>query len=57
MAVSGSQKTRIGASLAGVGKKLTVTPKAAGTGGGLNILDYERGIARGMKRGIARGMN
>ena len=29
MAVSGSEKTRIGASLAGVGKKLTITAKAA----------------------------
>lgn len=28
MAVSGSQKTRIGASLHGVGKKLTITAKA-----------------------------
>lgn len=57
MATSGSQKTRIGASLSGVGKKLSITPKDAGTGGGLNQLDFERGIARGMKRGIARGMN
>lgn len=57
MATSGTQKTRIGASIAGVGKKLTITPKAAGAGGGLNQLDFERGIARGMKRGIARGMN
>ena len=30
MAVSGSQKTRIGASLSGVGKKLTITVKAEG---------------------------
>ena len=57
MATSGTEKTRIGASLSGVGKKLTITPKAAGTGGGLTVLDYERGIACGMKRGIARGMN
>lgn len=57
MATSGTQKTRIGASLSGVGKKLSITPKDAGTGGGLNQLDFERGIARGMKRGIARGMN
>lgn len=57
MAVSGSQKTRIGASLAGVGKKLSILPKDPATGGGLNILDYERGMARGMKRGVARGMN
>jgi hypothetical protein len=57
MATSGTQKTRIGASLAGVGKKLSITPKDAGVGGGLNILDYERGTARGMKRGVARGMN
>lgn len=57
MATSGSQKTRIGASLAGVGKKLSILPKDPATGGGLNILDYERGMARGMKRGVARGMN
>lgn len=29
MAVSGSQKTRIGASISGVGKKLTIAPKDA----------------------------
>lgn len=57
MAVSGSQKTRIGASLAGVGKKLSISPKSPSVGGGLTILDYERGTARGMKRGVARGMN
>jgi hypothetical protein len=57
MAVSGSQKTRIGASLAGVGKKLTILPKDPSAGGGLNILDYERGMKRGMVRGMARGMN
>jgi len=32
MAVSGNQKTRIGASMAGVGIKLTITPKDPTTG-------------------------
>ncbi len=32
MAVSGSQKTRIGASAACVGIKLTITPKSPSTG-------------------------
>ncbi len=57
MAVSGSEKTRIGASLAGVGKKLSILPKSPSTGGGVSILDYERGLKRGMFRGVARGMN
>ena len=56
MAVSGSQKTRIGASLSGVGKKLSITPKTPAASGGANILDYERGFARGIVRGAARGM-
>ena len=30
MAVSGSQKTRIGAAISGIGIKLTITAKAAG---------------------------
>lgn len=57
MAVSGSQKTRIGASLSGVGKKLAISPKSPSAGGGLNILDFERGLTRGMMRGTARGMS
>jgi len=57
MAVSGSQKTRVGASLSGVGKKLTISPKSPSVGGGLNILDFERGLTRGMMRGTARGMS
>lgn len=56
MAVSGSQKTRIGASLSGVGKKLAISPKAPSIGG-VSILDFERGIKRGMMRGVARGMS
>lgn len=57
MAVSGTQKTRVGASLSGVGKKLTIAPKAASVGGGVNILDFERGRTRGMMRGTARGIS
>jgi hypothetical protein len=57
MAVSGSQKTRVGASLSGVGKKLAISPKSPSVGGSINILDLERGLTRGMMRGIARGMS
>lgn len=55
MAVSGSEKTRIGASISGVGKRLTITPKAA-SGATKNMLDFERGFKRGKVRGMARGV-
>ena len=57
MAVSGSEKTRIGASVSGVGKKLSISPKSPSVGGGVDLLDFERGLKRGMMRGMARGMN
>jgi len=53
MAVSGSQKTRIGASIAGVGKKEAFTAKAAG-GVTTTVLDFGRGLARAMQRGLFR---
>ena len=55
MAVSGSQKTRIGGQLSGVGIKQSFTAKAAGTITE-TILDYGRGMFRAMTRGMARGM-
>tara|TARA_R110000772_G_C13310276_1_gene440139 strand:- start:655 stop:816 length:162 start_codon:yes stop_codon:yes gene_type:complete len=53
MAVSGSQKTRLGAYLSGVGKKLTITAK---TPDGITetVLDFGRGLMRAMSRGIER---
>lgn len=53
MAVSGSQLTRIGASIAGTGKKLTILAKAA-SGITETILDYGRGLMRAMTRGMKR---
>lgn len=44
MAVSGSQKTRIGASISAVGAKLTITAKAASDAADLIIL--ARNVAR-----------
>ena len=55
MAVSGSEKTRVGASISGVGKKLSISPKSPSVGG-VSILDFERGLKRAMMRGVARGM-
>ncbi len=46
MAVSGSEKTRIGASLSGVGKKLTIVAKAASTG--RIAFPHPRGVRAGM---------
>ena len=53
MAVSGSQKTRIGASISAVGIKLTIVAKAPG-GITQTVLDFGRGLMRGLFRGIAR---
>jgi len=53
MAVSGNQLTRIGASISAVGIKLTITAKAEG-GVTTTILDFGRGLMRGMFRGFAR---
>lgn len=46
MALSGSQKTRIGASLSGVAKKLTITAKAPGVGGGEVLISQTRSLNR-----------
>ena len=54
MATSGNQKTRIGASISGVGKKLTITAKGTGTPATETVLDYGRGLMRGMTRGSFR---
>jgi len=53
MAVSGNQKTRIGASISAVGIKLTITAKAPGSITE-TVLDFGRGLMRGMFRGITR---
>jgi hypothetical protein len=53
MAVSGSQKTRIGIGPA-VGIKITITAKADGGGGGLTVLNFGRGLMRSMSRGTKR---
>lgn len=45
MAVSGSEKTRVGASIAGVGKKLTITAKAASAA--LKGFPHPRGVHAG----------
>lgn len=44
MATSGNEKTRIGASISGVGKKLTITAKAAS--GGSTIIAQSRSNSR-----------
>ena len=53
MAVSGGQKTRIGGYLAGVGKVQAFTAKAPGAITS-TILDYGRGLMRGLTRGMKR---
>jgi len=55
MAVSGSQKTRIGGHLSGVGIKQSFSPKSPGSITE-TILDYGRGMFRAMTRGMGRGM-
>ena len=55
MAVSGSQKTRIGGQVSGVGIKQSFTAKAAGSITE-TALDYGRGMFRAMTRGMGRGM-
>ena len=54
MAVSGTQKTRIGGQVAGVGIKQTFTAKAASSITE-TTLDYGRGLMRSMARGMSRG--
>jgi len=53
MAVSGSQKTRIGGQVSGVGIKQTFTPKAVG-GVTETVLNFGRGLMRAMSRGVKR---
>lgn len=53
MAVSGSQKTRIGASLSGVAKALSISAKAPSTVTE-TVLDFGRGLMRGLFRGFSR---
>ena len=53
MAVSGSQLTRIGASISGVAAKLTIIAKAPGSITE-TVLDFGRGLMRGLMRGITR---
>lgn len=52
MAVSGSQLTRIGAHMAGVGVKVTFTAKAAGVA----IADVSSSLTRGLTRGLTIGL-
>jgi len=53
MALSGSQLTRIGASISGVAAKLTIVAKAAGSVTE-TVLDFGRGLMRGLMRGLIR---
>lgn len=53
MAVSGSQKTRIGGQVSGVGKAQSFAAKSPGSITE-TILDYGRGFMRAMSRGIKR---
>ena len=53
MALSGTQKTRIGASLSGAGKKLTITAKAA-SGVTNTVMIFGRGLMRAINRGLVR---
>lgn len=46
MALSGSQKTRIGASLSGVAKKLSISAKSPGIGGGAVLIAQAKSIGR-----------
>jgi hypothetical protein len=53
MAVSGNQKTRIGPGLPAVGIKITITAKAE-SGITTTVLDFGRGLMRGLMRGFVR---
>ena len=51
MATSGSELTRIGASLSSVGIKLTITAKAASAGN--TVIIFGRGLMRALTRGLS----
>ena len=53
MAVSGNQLTRIGGSLSGVGRKVTILAKAPSVIT-TTILNFSRGFARAFQRGLFR---
>ncbi len=57
MAVSGTQKTRLGASISGAGTTITILAKAASGAPTLNLLNFTRGLGRGQFRGISRGVS
>ena len=53
MAVSGSQLTRLGSSLSGVGIKLTILAKAE-SGVTNTVMIFGRGLMRAINRGLVR---
>ena len=53
MAVSGSQKTRIGPTSPAVGIKVTISAKSE-SGVTATVLNFGRGLMRGMFRGFIR---